>query len=111
MKNFKKIFKNDKPVIAMVHLPALPGSPLYDPKLGLNYIIESAQRDLEATLMVVAPDVISQPAHLYSRPELIQLCCEEDMASLSVTRRRDTTRKHRPDSRPESHRTQGSNTP
>jgi membrane complex biogenesis BtpA family protein len=48
MKNFKKIFKNDKPVIAMVHLPALPGSPLYDPKLGLNYIIESAQRDLEA---------------------------------------------------------------
>ena len=48
MKNFKKIFKNDKPVIAMIHLPALPGSPLYDPKLGLNYIIESAQRDLEA---------------------------------------------------------------
>ena len=48
MKNFKKIFKNDKPVIAMVHLPALPGSPLYDPKLGLNYIIESAQRDLES---------------------------------------------------------------
>ena len=42
MKNFKKIFKNDKPVIAMIHLPALPGSPLYDPKLGLNYIIESA---------------------------------------------------------------------
>ena len=40
--------KNDKPVIAMIHLPALPGSPLYDPKLGLNYIIESAQRDLEA---------------------------------------------------------------
>ena len=48
MKNFKKIFKNDKSVIAMIHLPALPGSPLYDPKLGLNYIIESAQRDLEA---------------------------------------------------------------
>jgi len=48
MKNFKKIFKNDKPVIAMIHLPALHGSPLYDPKLGLNYIIESAQRDLEA---------------------------------------------------------------
>ena len=48
MKNFKKIFKNDKPVIAMVHLPALPVSPLYYPKLGLNYIIESAQRDLEA---------------------------------------------------------------
>ena len=34
--NFEKLFKTTKPVIAMVHLPALPGSPLYNPKLGLE---------------------------------------------------------------------------
>ena len=32
----------------MVHLPALPGSPLYNPKLGLNYILETAEQDLLA---------------------------------------------------------------
>ena len=46
--NFEKIFKTKKPVIAMVHLPALPGSPLYNSKLGLNYILETAEHDLLA---------------------------------------------------------------
>ncbi|MDC0194715.1 BtpA/SgcQ family protein [Alphaproteobacteria bacterium] len=45
---FNKLFKNSKPVIAMVHLPALPGSPLYDSKLGLDYILDSAEKDLIA---------------------------------------------------------------
>ena len=40
--NFEKLFKTTKPVIAMVHLPALPGSPLYNPKLGLNNILETS---------------------------------------------------------------------
>jgi|TARA_B100001964_G_scaffold115562_1_gene128816 hypothetical protein len=48
MKNFKKVFNKEKPVIAMIHLPALPGSPLYDSKKGLDYIIESAKKDLIA---------------------------------------------------------------
>ena len=46
--NFEKLFKTTKPVIAMVHLPALPGSPLYNPKLGLDYILETAEKDLLA---------------------------------------------------------------
>ena len=44
--NFFKLFKTTKPIIAMVHLPALPGSPLYDSKLGLDYILDSAEKDL-----------------------------------------------------------------
>ena len=32
----------------MVHLPALPGSPLYNYKLGLDYILETAEKDLLA---------------------------------------------------------------
>ena len=43
---FKKLFKNPKPIIAMVHFPALPGSPLYDKSGGLEAIISSAKRDL-----------------------------------------------------------------
>ena len=47
-KKFEDLFKTTKPIIAMVHLPALPGSPLYDSKLGLNYILEVAEKDLIA---------------------------------------------------------------
>ena len=46
--NFFNLFKTHKPIIAMVHFPALPGSPLYDPKFGLDYILESTEKDLLA---------------------------------------------------------------
>jgi uncharacterized protein len=45
---FFKLFKTKKPIIAMVHFPALPGSPLYNSKLGIDYILESAEKDLSA---------------------------------------------------------------
>ena len=49
MKNrFNKVFTTRKPVIAMVHLGALPGSPLYDIKTGINGLIENARSDLHA---------------------------------------------------------------
>ena len=31
----------------MVHFPALPGSPLYDEKKGLKYILNSIQADVK----------------------------------------------------------------
>lgn len=43
---FNKLFNTAKPVIAMVHFPALPGSPLYNEKLGLDFIIDSIAKDL-----------------------------------------------------------------
>ena len=46
-KNFFKLFKTNKPIIAMVHFPALPGSPLYDEKKGLEYIFNSIQADVK----------------------------------------------------------------
>ncbi len=46
--NFKNVFGNTKPAIAMVHLPALPGSPLHDGKGGIDAIVESSRRDLAA---------------------------------------------------------------
>ena len=43
MGRIEKIFTRQKPVIGMVHLRPLPGSPLYDPKtMGMKQIIETA---------------------------------------------------------------------
>jgi membrane complex biogenesis BtpA family protein len=44
----KAIFGTRKPVIAMVHLGALPGSPLHDHAGGLEALVEGARRDLAA---------------------------------------------------------------
>ena len=45
---FKKVFGGQKPIIAMVHFGAMPGSPLHDAKAGLNGIVEGARKDLLA---------------------------------------------------------------
>lgn len=46
--SFKRVFGDGKPVIAMVHFGALPGSPLHDAKEGLEGLVRSARRDLLA---------------------------------------------------------------
>lgn len=46
MNNFKGLFKAQKPVIAMVHLGALPGAPLYNANTGVGAIVEAARHDL-----------------------------------------------------------------
>ena len=45
---FQKIFGGKKPVIAMVHFGALPGTPLYDAKGGIDKIIDGCRKDLRA---------------------------------------------------------------
>ena len=44
----KTTFGADKPIIAMVHLPPLPGTPLYDAKAGMAKILDSAAADIAA---------------------------------------------------------------
>jgi membrane complex biogenesis BtpA family protein len=48
MSNFRRVFGDRKPVIAMVHLGALPGSPLHDGKAGIEGLVEGARKDLTA---------------------------------------------------------------
>jgi len=48
MGNFKRVFGDGKPVIGMVHLGALPGSPLYDPERGIEALVDAAAKDLAA---------------------------------------------------------------
>jgi membrane complex biogenesis BtpA family protein len=43
----RETFGSHKPVIGMVHLLALPGSPLYDAKGGIGAIIDAAAADIE----------------------------------------------------------------
>lgn len=48
MQHFETVFGTAKPVIAMVHLGALPGTPLHDNERGLDGLLEAAQADLTA---------------------------------------------------------------
>jgi hypothetical protein len=48
MDRFRRIFGAGKPVIAMVHLGALPGAPLYNAEAGVEGLIEDARADLRA---------------------------------------------------------------
>lgn len=46
----KELFRVDKPVIAMAHFPPLPGTPLYDEKLGISGIIDFMKEDIRKLL-------------------------------------------------------------
>jgi hypothetical protein len=44
----RQLFGVDKPVIAMAHLPALPGTPRYDRAGGMNALLDRVGPDVEA---------------------------------------------------------------
>ena len=48
MERFRGVFGTGKPVIAMVHLGALPGAPLHDAEGGVEALIAGARADLAA---------------------------------------------------------------
>lgn len=43
-----ELFGTNKPIIAMCHFKALPGDPGYDQSRGMEYVIDSARKDLIA---------------------------------------------------------------
>ncbi len=47
---FAELFGDRKPLIAMVHVPPLPGTPLYDASAGVQGLIDAVKRDLEFLL-------------------------------------------------------------
>ncbi len=50
MNRFRRIFGNHKPLIAMAHLPALPGTPLYDAAGGVAAIVGRVRADVEVLI-------------------------------------------------------------
>jgi membrane complex biogenesis BtpA family protein len=47
---FRQVFAHPKPLIAMVHVPPLPGTPLYDAHRGVGGLVSAVHRDLELLL-------------------------------------------------------------
>lgn len=47
---FIDLFGVQKPIIAMAHLPALPGTPRYDPQLGMDGMVARVRRDVDLLL-------------------------------------------------------------
>jgi membrane complex biogenesis BtpA family protein len=50
LSRFRTIFPTGKPLIAMAHLPALPGTPLYDASAGLGGAVSDVRRDVDILL-------------------------------------------------------------
>jgi len=48
MRGFRELFNEGKVIIAMIHLGALPGTPLYDKAAGLERLVDNARADLAA---------------------------------------------------------------
>ena len=48
--NFKSLFRNKKPIIGMVHLPPLPGAPLYNHAMSWEKIKEFALNDAQSLI-------------------------------------------------------------
>jgi uncharacterized protein len=47
---YKELFGVSKPIIAMAHLPALPGTPRYDPGLSVDAVVDRVRADLRHLL-------------------------------------------------------------
>jgi len=50
MNRFHDLFPGGKPIIAMAHVPPLPGTPLYDAMRGVDGLVESVRADLRVLL-------------------------------------------------------------
>jgi predicted TIM-barrel enzyme len=46
----KDLFGVNNPVIAMAHLPAIPGTPRYNNQTGVEGIVENVRQDVRALL-------------------------------------------------------------
>jgi membrane complex biogenesis BtpA family protein len=44
---FRDMFKTGKPIIAMAHIPALPGTPRYDKEKGVDYLVDWVKKDVK----------------------------------------------------------------
>ncbi len=72
----KNKFGSHKPIIAMVHFPPLPGTPLYDAKGGMQKIIDSAAKDIVALQKGGAPGTLSTQTESSDSWTKLQSCAE-----------------------------------
>jgi membrane complex biogenesis BtpA family protein len=73
-RRFTDLFAGEKAVIAMAHLPPLPGTPLYDAEAGIDGIVESVRADVAQLLDAGVDGVMfcnegDRPYQLQAGPE------------------------------------------
>ena len=67
--DLKGLFGVEKPVVAMAHLPPMPGTPLYDETAGPDAIVESVRRDVEILARCIAEAEATRSGfHIYELP-------------------------------------------
>lgn len=72
---FRDVFPSvDRPLIAMAHVPALPGTPLYDAEGGVDALVEHVQRDVDLLVdagfdAVMFCNENDRPYQLHAGPE------------------------------------------
>lgn len=49
-RSFRDLFPSGKPIIAMAHVPPLPGTPLYDERRGVDGLVDSVRTDVRMLL-------------------------------------------------------------
>ncbi|MCK9171131.1 MAG: BtpA/SgcQ family protein [Treponema sp.] len=82
-RNLLSVFPNKKPIIGMIHLRPLPGSPLYDPfDMGMKKIIQIALEEAEK-LQDAGVDGL-QVENIWDYPYQKQHFSEATVASLAV---------------------------
>lgn len=72
----KELFGQEKPIIAMAHIPALPGTPRYDASLGMDGIVDKVKIDLKHLIeggvdAVMFCNEDDRPPAFKARPEQI----------------------------------------
>ncbi|MEZ5759072.1 MAG: BtpA/SgcQ family protein [Emcibacteraceae bacterium] len=88
MTNFKSLFKNEKPIIAMIHLPPLPD---YENSPGMDAIIESALHDLSILEKygidgALIENEYDRPHRVKAEPQTIKAMTEVTKAVVKASR-------------------------
>jgi uncharacterized protein len=52
MSRLETVLGTDRPLVAMAHVPPLPGTPLYDANAGIQGLVDQVRRDVEVLLEV-----------------------------------------------------------
>jgi hypothetical protein len=82
-KRFRDVFGTETPIIGMIHLKPLPGSPSYDAERGMDFIIQAAMEDAERLIGggIDALQIENQFDRPFLKPEDI---CPETVAAVAA---------------------------
>ena len=78
----KQLFQHDQPIIAMAHIPALPGTPRYNEALGMDHLVEAVKPDIEILLEAGVDAILF--CNEDDRPYLLKAGIEQIAAMTSV---------------------------